>query len=68
MVSARRLLATCALVVVAVVALAQIQLDQSTPRALLKTFPEVMRSGSLSDALPALDIDRKPEDNEGSPT
>lgn len=68
MVSARRLLATCALVVVAVVAFAQVQLDQSTPRALLKTFPEVMRSGSLADALPALDIDRKPEDNEGSPT
>lgn len=68
MVSVRRLLATCALVVVAVVAFAQVELDQSTPRALLKTFPEVMRSGSLADALPALDIDRKPEDNEGSPT
>ncbi len=68
MVSARRLLATFTLVVVAVVAYAQVQLDQSNPRALLKTFPEVMRSGSLSDALPALDIDRKPEDNEGSPT
>ncbi|MCE2938889.1 MAG: mechanosensitive ion channel family protein, partial [Armatimonadota bacterium] len=68
MVSARRLLATFTLVVVAVVAYAQVQLDQSNPRALLKTFPEVMRSGSPSDALPALDIDRKPEDNEGSPT
>lgn len=66
--SQNRFLATLALMIVAVIAFAQVPLDQSNPRALLQTFPEVVRSGNLSEALDALDIERKAEDDEGSPT